>query len=161
MPIGTVDYTSTAPWNDPFNPWPKYSQITLSAADTFTPGGTDYIAPAGVIYDLQYFNPVIPTTYPNGGANACYYRNPGYSLVLFKDVEGGPQNWYLFDENDEVYYYQSTRTRKDVPYVNPGNVGSAWRAYGYGTKLSSLYIAPVTTSLTPWEYRRRRLLEYV
>ena len=34
MPIGTVDYVSTAPWNDPFNPWPAYAQVSLSAVDT-------------------------------------------------------------------------------------------------------------------------------
>jgi len=159
MPIGTVDYVSTLPWNDTRDPWPQYSQITLSAADTDASG---LIAPAGVIYDLQYFDPVVPTAYPTGGAVTCYYRNLSYDLVLLKDATVGiPNNWYIYDENAEEFYYQSTRFLKNVPYVNPGNVGSAWRAYGSGTKLSSLYIAPVTTSLNPWEYRRRRTLEYV
>ena len=156
-----IDYNSTAAWNDPFNPWPKYSQITLSAADTDAYG---LIAPAGVIYDLEYFNPVTPTAYSYLGAVTCYYKNPAYNFILLKDASVGiPNNWYIWHDNDEVFYYQSTRLLKNVPYVNPGNVGSgsAWRAYGSGTQLSSLYIAAVTTSLNPWEQRRRRLLEIV
>ncbi len=159
MPIGTVDYRSTAAWKDPYNPWPAYSQITLSAADTDAYG---LIAPAGVIYDLQYFNPVTPTAYPTSGAVTCYYKNPAYNFILLKDASVGiPNNWYIWHDNDEVFYYQSTRTPKDIPYVKPGMPGSAWREYDQGTRLSSLYIAAVTTSLNPWEYRRKRLLEIV
>jgi len=48
MPIqGTYnDYDSTRPWNDSFNPWPIYSQVSISAVDV--PFAT---------YDLEFINP--------------------------------------------------------------------------------------------------------
>jgi len=147
-----IDYVSSSAWNNPFNPWPRYSQIYLSAADTFTPGGTDYIAPPGLVLNLMYFNPVEYSTYPTGGASTiCYYRSFASNMILFKDIN----RWNIYEENEEVYYYKSKRNINEVPFNQAGvSVSSLWEPFGYGQHTSSIYIAPVLSSITPWEKRR-------
>ena len=137
MTIGTVDYVSTAPWNDPTNPWPAYAQVSLSAAD---------IDP--VILTLESFDP---------NAKSVLYANydaTTVSLLMYDDtVEFTP--WMI--QNDGNDYYKCDTITRAIPagYLQ-GNTN--WQPFD-GAHENTLSIIPVTTSLNPWEYRRRRLLE--
>jgi hypothetical protein len=136
MPIGTLDYVSTAPWNDPYNPWPLYSQVSLSAVD---------INP--VILTLESFDP------DNGSVTyANYEAVPIPILYMSSGALWTVQN----DGND--YYYLNTTTRAVPAGWLQGNTN--WDSVG-GEDVNTLSIVPVTTWLNPWEFRRRRLLEYV
>jgi hypothetical protein len=146
MPIGTVDYTSTAPWNDPANPWPLYSQVSLSAAEvslrTFT---------------LVSFNPDT-----DAGNVVAHYEDATGDYFLDYDATGmqygNDPAWTVYDAlNGDTLYYKTTLTRA-IPAKVVG-VADGWVAAGSGTDETTLYIQPVFTSLNPWEYRRRRLLE--
>lgn len=139
MPIGTVDYTSTAAWNDPYNPWPAYSRVSLSAIDANLG--------AGVLQTLNlvYFDPV---------SLYLVYSNKALGAMEQIDLELNGTTWAVKYDGDSYYLlYDAARA---IP---------AGRAQGYdwqepgGADANTLYIAPVTTWLNPWEYRRRRLLE--
>ena len=143
MPIGSVDYISTIPWNDPANPWPAYSRLMLSAGDYDLGGG------AMMTYDLITFQPqnafawsYQSTTAVDGVLATLVYENDTVSIVWDGDV-----------------YYDLTAIRKDIPagWIQ-GNEN--WAPHE-GSLETSISIMPVTTYLTPWEHRRRRLLETV
>ena len=136
MPIGTVDYVSTAAWNDPYNPWPLYSQVSLSAAD---------IDP--VILTMNVFQPDVKSvSYANDDAGVYFY--------MFDNVEFTP--WVIMNNGDD--YYQLDTIIRAIPagWVQ-GNTN--WQPLNGGSE-NTISIIPVTTSLNPWEFRRRRLLEY-
>ena len=144
MPIGTVDYTSTTPWNDPYNAWPAYSQVSLSAVEfslrTFT---------------LVSFNPDTDAV-----AVVAHYEDAAGDYFLDYDATGGQYGnevaWTVYNaQTSDVLYWKATLIRA-IPAKVAG-VADGWEAqYNEGLEL---YIQPVFTSLNPWEYRRRRLLE--
>ena len=136
MPIGTVDYVSTAAWNDPFNPWPAYAQVSLSAAD---------IPP--VILTLTNFDPPGTVDY----LNDAVAEQP--ALIRLNNPDG----WLIMYNGDD-YYELDTITRAIPAGYLQGNVD--WQPIN-GSAENTISIIPVTTSLNPWEFRRRRLLEYV
>ena len=142
MPIGTVDYVSTAAWNDPFNPWPAYFQVSLSAAD---------IPP--VILTLTYFN-------PNTDLVVSYADDAGDYLLNYDatgEHHGYGASWVVMgEEGSTSLYYKPTLTRA-IP-VKVTGVADGWELTN-GSDQTTLYIQPVFTSLNPWEFRRRRLLE--
>ena len=136
MPIGTVDYTNTAPWNDPMNPWPAYAQLTLSAADLTVPSDT---------YVLYTFDPVAGTVYYNGIAsdgNQVLYLDNGI--------------WTIYDDIIGPMYTLTTARRSIPAGWLQGNTD--WGP-SEGSAENTISIIADTTVLTPWEYRRRRLLE--
>ena len=149
MPIGTVDYRNTAPWNDPYNPWPACSRLMLSAADYRLGGGVPFA------YDLDYF---VPTT--EIGATAWSYTSIDYTydglqttLILSKDSVSDASYTAQVKFDNDTYYYVNGMIRKDITagYVQ-GN--TLWQADN-GDDPATLSIIPVTTWLTPWEHRRR------
>ena len=138
MPIGTVDYISTAAWNDPFNPWPAYAQLQLSA--------TDIQAGALLTYTLIYFYPNQPVMLYSAGTEEGNYL--GFS----------GNYWYITAQEELTYYELPTVVRAIPAGYKQGNMN--WDAVE-GNFETSISIIPVTTSLNPWEQRRRRLLEIV
>jgi hypothetical protein len=146
MPIGTVDYVSTAAWNDPMNPWPAYFQVSLSAADTNLNASG-----APLIMQLTEFDPlavgeqqwVYESQNAEGDAVAMTY-NTSNNLVTISDGNVGS------------YYALETTVRSIPAGWKQGN--TMWIPVE-GTMEDTLSIMPVTTYLNPWEYRRRRLLE--
>ena len=136
MPIGTVDYTSTAPWNDPMNPWPAYAQLTLSAADLTVPSDT---------YVLYTFDPV---------AGAIQYTSLATDGNQVLYLDGGI--WTILDDSIGVMYTLTTARRSIPAGWLQGNTG--WEGDN-GSEATTISIIADTTVLTPWEYRRRRMLE--
>ena len=149
MPIGTLDYVSTAAWNDPYNPWPLYSQVALSAADADL-----NVSGAPLIMQLVDFDPLavgvqnwvyqsLDPTGPNGYISMVY--NSGDNQVTIKN------------DNGDSYYACTTTVRSIPAGWLQGNTN--WDAADIGADVTTLSIIPVTTWLNPWEYRRRRMLE--
>ena len=137
MTIGTVDYVSTAPWNDPTNPWPAYAQVSLSASD---------IVP--VTLPLKQFDPAAA-----GGGSYPFvtYQNGSMYPALIKLTT---TTWGVLSGDVN---YALTTTSRDIPLKTAGVTGG-WTRIIEGNA-ASLYIAADTSVITPWEYRRRRLLE--
>jgi hypothetical protein len=138
MPVGTVDYVSTAPWNDPMNPWPAYAQLQLSAADI--QGG------ALLTYTLAQFDPALP-----GGAMFYSANTEEGNYLTYDDT-----HWKIIAQEELEYYRLLTGTRAIPQGFQQGNTD--WVPVE-GSDENTISIMPVTTYLTPWEYRRRRLLE--
>jgi hypothetical protein len=156
MPIGTVDYVSTRPWNDPTNPWPQYSRLLLSASDVKLGSGVPFA------YELSYFFPAtiagvfawaytsIDDTYDGAQSEIVLYKASGAGNAYEATV--------TYNAIDDLYQLAGG-TRRSIPAGwKQGNTN--WVAL-IGANVTSLSIMPVTTYLTPWEFRRRRLLEYV
>ena len=143
MPIGSVDYISTVPWNDPKNPWPACSRLTLSAEDYGLGGG------AMMTYDLITFQPQETFVWAYQSTTAV----DGVLATLVYEFDTVSIVW-----DGDVYYYL-TAIRKDIPagWIQ-GN--EMWQVDA-GDNQASLSIIADTTYLTPWEQRRRRLLEIV
>jgi hypothetical protein len=138
MPIGTLDYVSTLPWNSVLNPWPQYAQLQLSAADI--QGG------AWLTYTLAQFNPVV--------SNLFYSANTEEGNYLSYDGT----NWKIIAQEELDYYILTTATKAIPAGWLQGNTN--W-VPSEGSAENTISIMPVTTVLNPWEYRRRRTLEYV
>lgn len=150
MPIGTVDYVSTAPWNDPMNPWPAYAQVSLSAVDTNLNASG-----APLIMQLTNFDPAAS---PAGDLSWMYQslNQPNVDAVYLRYFRSD-NRIQIGDDEDGVYYEITSSAVRSVPAGwKQGN--TAWTADN-GADVNSLSIIPVTTYLNPWEYRRRRLLE--
>jgi hypothetical protein len=147
MPIGTIDYVSTLPWNDPMNPWPQYSRLMLSAIDVRLGAGVPFA------YDLSYFYPV------NSGSHLWTYTSiddtyDGAQAVIELHKEFGLNTYtavVIFD--GDVQYVASGMQTKGIPagFVQ-GNTD--WNAED-GDDVNSLSIIADINYLTPWEHRRR------
>ncbi len=140
MPIGTIDYVSSAAWNDPMNPWPAYAQLTLSAADLTVPSDT---------YVLHSFNPnetplITYSGVASDGNQALYLTDDGVWRIL-DDAAG------------DLYTLETDRRGIPAGWLQ-GNTN--WAPF-HGAAENTISIIADTTVLTPWEYRRRRLLEIV
>jgi hypothetical protein len=138
MPIGTVDYISTAPWNDPFNPWPACSRLTLSATDVNLGEGV-----------MQTLNLIVFDPVGFGVGYAVYSNKPlGEGQQIELELQG--TTWAVKYDGDTFYYLPNAA--RAIP---------AGKAQGYdwqednGGDAASLSIVPVTTWLNPWEHRRR------
>lgn len=140
MPIGTVDYVSTAPWNNPYNPWPAYSRVSLSAIDSNLGDGVIQTL------NLVYFDPV---------SQYLAYSNKALGAGQQIDLELGGTTWAVKYDGDSYYVLPDVALAIPAGWVQ-GNTN--WQEYD-GSNATSLSIVPVTTYLNPWEYRRRRLLE--
>ena len=159
MPIGTVDYTSTAPWNDPMNPFPALFQVSLSGM--ILDDGNVPIYVNNEVLSMTYFNPlsVIENT-----SSVCRFANDtgtwhmDLAVMSFPSYNDGIE-WQLncFDGNTAAFTYGPTMLRS-VPYKTLVGTAQGW-ADVTGSGIDGLLILPVTTALTPWEFRRRRLLE--
>jgi len=127
----------------------------LSASDVRLGSGVPFA------YELTYFVPTtqigytawsytsINDTYDGAQAVLTLYKNSVSDASYTADVlyDGDPQ------------YRLSDTTRRSIPMGDvQGNHN--WEAVD-GDDAATLSIMPVTTYLTPWEYRRRRALEYV
>jgi hypothetical protein len=135
-----VDYISTIPWNDPFNPYPFYGQVTLSAADVSV-----------CVLDLQVFDPneITPIIYSNGSKSIWYNKDPYHG--------SSPAGFWLVDNTQlDLGLYQLNTSNLQLPVKLPGSA-QGWQiaAEGPGEDPASLYIQPVYTSVAPWEQRRR------
>jgi hypothetical protein len=147
--MGTVDYVSTLPWNDPANPWPQYFQVSLSAAEislrTFT---------------LVSFDPNAAAF----GQPTAHYEDDNGDYRLDYDASGqyygNGASWNVWSNMIEDLLYFKTTLIRAIPFKAAG-VADGWEAGGSGTDQSILYMQPDVASLNPWEYRRRRLLEIV
>jgi hypothetical protein len=145
MPIGTVDYVSTAIWNDAFNPWPAYAQLTLSAVDL-------NLNASGVplIMQLIEFDPTV------GELNWMYESQNNEGDAVFITYNSSSNLVTIYDGNEGTYYTLETTVRSIPAGWKQGN--TQWQEDN-GADATTISIIPVTTYLTPWEYRRRRLLE--
>lgn len=152
MPIGTVDYVSTAPWNSVLNPWPQYAQVALSASDAALNASG-----APLIMQLTHFDPAVS---PADGLSWVYesLNQPNVDAVYLRYLRASNEI-QIGDDEDGVYYVIYNTAVRSVPAGwKQGN--TAWDADN-GADVTTLSIVPVTTYLTPWEYRRRRTLEYI
>jgi hypothetical protein len=146
MPVGTIDYVSTVPWNDAFNPWPQYAQISLSALDANLNASG-----APLIMQLSEFNPAAGEQ-----DNWLYESLNQEGDTVFLSYNSSSNEVLLYDGNVGPYYALTTTTRAIPAGWLQGNEN--W-APVEGSQETTLSIVPVTTVLTPWEFRRRRLLE--
>jgi len=126
-----TDYISTTAWDNPENPWPTYSKVTVGG------GG---IAAASIV-TLSQFDPTVAT-----GGRALLFENAGSEFMLFNNNEG----WYVGDSNDTFFLATSSR---QIPVKAAGAAGDWTRVAGSGT-VANLAVTPDTTSQTAWTTRR-------
>lgn len=128
-----IDYVSTAPWNDPMNPWPAYAQLTLSAADLTVPSDT---------YVLNVFN-------PNDALLVNYNSVATDGNQLLQLTEDGV--WRIYDDNVGIMYTLATARRGIPAGWLQGNTN--WTPIE-GSAENTISIIADVTYLNPWEKRR-------
>lgn len=126
-----TDYISTNAWDNPLNPWPVYSRVTVGG------GG---IAAASTL-TLSQFDPTVPT---NNGA--ITFENAGAEFLVFNNNQG----WYCGDSNDTFFLATSSR---QIP-VKAAGAAYGWTVYAGTGTVNDLVITPDTTSQTDWSKRR-------
>ena len=162
MPIGSIDYVSTLPWNDPVNPFPQYAQVTVNL--TILANEDGYPAgPTQQTLTLISFNPEGLLQYAN--AADIPVEDKVILEYEFGNAYVGDDAWRFVTGDDvwplAVYRNEQVSVPRAIPagYVQ-GN--AAWVSDGdVLVDATTISIVPVTTYLTPWEYRRRRTLEMI
>jgi hypothetical protein len=153
MPIGTIDYVSTLPWNDATNPWPQYSRIALSGM--IVDDNDDPVYVNNVVLDMTLFDPSI-----SDGNTMCAYESDSSSWTLLCSNDGMGIALFALTTNAGagLQYNRVNSASRAIPAKNVVGAGTA-AAQGwdnsYGVSMDGLLILPVTTYLTPWEHRRR------
>ena len=137
MPIGTVDYQSTAPWNDPYNPWPLYSRVSLSAIDSNLGAGVMQT------FNLNQFDPV------GNVYGSLYVEYSNDSNIILRFINDA---WFVEYDGDPYYRLDGPQPRAIPAGYVQGN--TAW-VVDNGDDAASLSIMADTTYLNPWEFRRR------
>jgi hypothetical protein len=140
-----IDYVSTAAWNDPFNPWPAYAQLTLSAADAA-------LNASGMPLIMQLTN-FDPSASPANGLSWVYQslNQPNPDAVYLRYIRASNEI-QIGDDEDGVYYVIYNTAVRSIPAGwQQGN--TAWEADN-GADVTTLSIIADTTVLTPWEKRR-------
>jgi hypothetical protein len=125
-----TDYISTTPWDNPQNPWPTYSKVTVGG------GGI-----ATTTLTLDEFDPTVATS-----SRAVLFESAGSEFLFFNNNEG----WYCGDSNDTFFLATSSR---QIPVKAAGAAYGWTRIAGSGT-VSALTVTPDTTSQTAWTTRR-------
>jgi hypothetical protein len=125
-----TDYISTTPWDNPENPWPTYSNVTVGG------GGI-----ATTSCPLTEFDPTVTT-----GLVAVTFQSAGAPYLLFENNKG----WYCGDSNDTFFLATSSR---QIPVKEAGAAYGWTRTAGSGT-VNDLVVTPDTTSQTDWSKRR-------
>ena len=154
-----IDYVSTVPWNDPTNPFPKYTQVALSGR--VVDSGSNVLN-INCILTMTGFEP------GNVNGNKVSYQNAAVGnggTALFYYFDNSFKGWYLQIGNTNPRFVANTNEPTpylvfDVPYIyTAGSVGPWVNASGTG--INTLLITPVLSSVAGWELRRKRLLEIV
>jgi len=156
----SVDYVSTAPWNDPYNPWPQYSEVIFKMIGG-SEGGADFTC----LYTLSTFNPLQNiTNYATFSANALYVDLAALALgtenTLLYQINLHPsllvQNFWqvnvlLYETRVRAYKADASRS---VPVKSAGSAQGWIPQAGFEPySVNDMSIIPVTTALTPWELR--------
>jgi len=142
-----VDYISTLPWNNPYNPWPGYTTIPMVSSI--------YIRPTTL--QLTWFDPYsdVPMRYEGMDGNdtiGLFFYGEGYNL------EG---LWAITLDNTPLYSSPaSIQWSRSLPMKMPGG-DYGWLNQDTDNVETLCISAPDLNSVAPWERRRRRLLEYI
>jgi hypothetical protein len=125
-----TDYISTTAWDNPENPWPTYSKVTVGGGGITT-----------TVLTLDEFDPTVATT-----GRAVLFESAGSEFLFFNNNQG----WYCGDANDTFFLATSSR---QIPVKAAGAAGGWTRVAGSGT-VANLAVTPDTTSQTAWTTRR-------
>jgi len=141
-----IDYVSTAPWNNPYNPWPVYNVVRVSYTGPLNTINTTLTASE---FLPAYVNPGV------GGPKFVYANNDASVKLQWTTSNGG--TWSIRD--DTVFFYAGKITTKyAVPFVNVGQgYAAGWQSFAYSSNVNSLYIglSGITgLNLLGWEMRR-------
>lgn len=143
----TIDYISTIPWNNPFDPWPIYTQMLMTGSVGTEQGNTFDM---NTILTLDGFDPRGP--YPS----AIYYgAQTGFGNLYVNYDTQNYAGWVISiaaPDFSDIYFSYAVVSTRDIFKYNEW----PW-LWDDGSGLPSMI--PVLSSLAPWEKRRRRLLE--
>jgi hypothetical protein len=159
-----ANYIDTNPWNDPTNPWPTYTRITVGAADISTS-----------VLTLSVFDPKKKIVYANSNNTI---RLVSYFDEFFGAPGMGGKGWLIekSEFGSNVGYYAIITYSKSLPTIGAGlsaqdysggnyTDGTNWwvvsgqPAYA-GSNNTSLTATPDYNTRTDMERRRKILLGY-
>ena len=153
-----IDYISTIPWNDPMNPWPSTASVVVSGNGTSGDGIP--FSFANVELPITYF--ALPDVNGPAGQNIIIYGSGALKLYGIYYKGSAMYLWqlsYVSSSSDLfILVSGSPVTKKDIPFILDANNLGTWLADDGST--TGLTIKPGNVA-TPWEQRRRRLLEIV
>jgi hypothetical protein len=139
-----INYTSYPAWNDPYNPWLRFTSVTLSGS--YVDDNSDPFN-VNTTLTLSTFNP------PDAGSNQVVYVNQDFT---FNMIFTNNSEWVINRGDGLVQFLKGTSARA-VPCN--GNLS----AFGFedyaGTGVNTLSLT-INRGYTQWEKRRRRLLGY-
>jgi hypothetical protein len=145
----SVDYANPAPWNDPYNAWPATLQVYVSSYS---------VSPK--ILTMNTFDPYAAVTKINfAGAGGNVAGQLAYVNMA------GIMTWTVgspFILGGVASYATGAR---QLPVCYAGGPVIAWQGDDFfgpsEAQLAAITIKPVLSAVAPWEFRRRRLLEYI
>jgi len=145
-----IDYISTLPWNDPYNPWPSTTQVFVSSF---------FFPPK--IYNLQVFNPYATGT--NLFSKVVFHGQEGSvaGMLTYGSI-AGIMTWSFgspFMINSTVTF---ATERRQIPVCYPGGPVVPWQGpepsiFGPGPtpqQLATVTIVPLLSAVAPWERKR-------
>lgn len=148
-----IDISNNNPWQDPFNPWPRWNSAYIS-------WNTDTGSTSAILLEVSSFQ-------NNESQSIMEYlketEDASYSLIC--TAESNECTWtvqYAPFEGDELILYTLTTSSKSLP-IKIQNVNTGWSTTDDSTAegLSSLQITPNYSTLSNWERNRLHVLGYI
>lgn len=146
-----VDYTSTAPWNDPYNPWPAFYQISLSG-NVINDVGTPIAV--NTVLHMIVFDPNIDDNYSVYYETVPVVYNNSYCAVYgYRDTATASPYWSIQIGSEDPFKAFNNTLQRNIPYIlNQSQIGD-WSA-DTGSGIGNIILKPVIAAVTPWERRR-------
>jgi len=137
-----IDYISTAPWNNPFNPYPKYNSVSLSATYIHGPLPLCICTLSNITsteYGLSFFYTTPDYNAETGEGYAFFIEPAAPSIQLI--ISNGNADSIFFCELDED---------RSLPFHNPGEGKvRGWDEDDIGSGfINTLLFSPNTNDLT-------------
>ena len=137
-----VNYTAYPAWNDPYNPWLRFTSVTLSGS---------YLDDNGDPFSVN--TTLTLSTFDPADSNIATYVNQDFS---FNMVFASAEEWTISRNDGFAQFLKQTTLR-----ATPG--GGILSAIGFtnntGIGVDTLSLT-INKGYTRWEKRRKRLLGY-
>lgn len=146
-----VDYNSTDPWNDPYNPWPAFYQISLSG-NVINDVGTPIAV--NTVLRMLLFDPNIDDNYSVYYETVpAVYDNSYCAVYGYRNTAAASPFWAIQIGFDDPFKAFNNTLQRNIPYIlNQSQIGDWIPDTGSG--LGNIILKPVIAAVTPWERRR-------
>lgn len=148
-----IDFVSTTPYRNPYNPWPKFNTVRVQLTNSSF--GTTY----NDVLTAYMFDP-----FDRPGPTPAYisYTNTLSSIRIGLEESTNTRRWTI---DGPLFLARINTSSLDLPFTELGTgTIKGWSSLAYASPTNSIYVGMSGLSTgwdnyLPWEKRRLRNLE--